>query len=845
MKSYNWITLLLLISLYVGLIEAQNQFLTIVPPPSDSSSIQLMNMNPFEEKCSGWNTEMSICINPANEKNMLIGCNNSHFGVTYHYSNDAGKSWSCGGQLPDVNWGSDPVVAFGSNGTAYYNYLQYYDAIIPYWKVRLTKSTDGGINWNPPLDITDYGLADKNHMAVDGNNVYIAWTDFTSGYGPYPIKLSYSNDSGNSFSNYVQISYPTIPNNDSAAGQGVNLAVGPEGNVYAVWAIYNKLDSIGCENALGFNVSTDHGVSWLQTAKTIFNIYGIRNGIYGWDDKNPYGEKIRINSFPSMAVDRSNGLYNGNIYIVWADRRNDRSDILLAKSTDFGSTWVGENNIRMDQGGIPVRVNQDTQDLWNFDQWFPTITVNPDGVINIVFYDSRNDPYNKLTEVWVAQSIDGGLSFKDFKVSESSFYPFPIYTSGYMGDYIGIASTKDYSYPCWMAPADTLVDYNYRVVPFGSLKKIGQLSNDWNMVSLPVAVHDSSAFSLYPEKINDVFGFNGSVYDSRDPLETKSGYWVQIGEEPSEITYVGAPLDSIRIHVSQGWNMIGSISTSLLTNKIYSIPSGIVSKGYFTWTGESPYVASTIIEPGKTYWVYASQAGDLVMDINAPTQSYFPSTNGAPPSPPSPPSPPTLYGTTILQGGTKYPKLRWTRSATATSYKLYTYLCEGTLDCLGEGQISVVYEGTDTTCIDYSVTVGNKYSPNRERYYVTASNYFGQSNISNKVIYSTDLDFQWKAHDNENDENVVAIPTVTELKGNYPNPFNPQTTIYYAIAEDNRVILTMTNILGQEIKLLVDEYQNAGYKSFIFDAGDLPSGIFFYRLQAGKFNSVKKMILAR
>jgi photosystem II stability/assembly factor-like uncharacterized protein len=94
-------------------------------------------------------------------------------------------------------------------------------------------------------------------------------------------------------------------------------------------------------------------------------------------------------------------------------------------------------------------------------------------------------------------------------------------------------------------------------------------------------------------------------------------------------------------------------------------------------------------------------------------------------------------------------------------------------------------------------------------------------------------------------ENPRMIPKSYSLEQNYPNPFNPQTTIYYAIAEENRVKLTVMNILGQEVKLLVDEYQNAGFKSVTFNAGDLPSGIYFYRLQAGIFNSVNKMVLAR
>ena len=92
---------------------------------------------------------------------------------------------------------------------------------------------------------------------------------------------------------------------------------------------------------------------------------------------------------------------------------------------------------------------------------------------------------------------------------------------------------------------------------------------------------------------------------------------------------------------------------------------------------------------------------------------------------------------------------------------------------------------------------------------------------------------------------VQDIPKKYVLEQAYPNPFNPNTNIRYEIPKGSLVVLKVYNILGQEIKTLVDEYQEAGYKEVDFDATALPSGLYFYRFQAGKYTDIKKMLLMR
>jgi hypothetical protein len=92
-----------------------------------------------------------------------------------------------------------------------------------------------------------------------------------------------------------------------------------------------------------------------------------------------------------------------------------------------------------------------------------------------------------------------------------------------------------------------------------------------------------------------------------------------------------------------------------------------------------------------------------------------------------------------------------------------------------------------------------------------------------------------------------AIATVDNfrLDQNYPNPFNPVTTIRYQIPEQSFTTLKVFDLLGREISTLVREDKSPGNYEVRFDASGLPSGIYFYKLQVGKFNETKKMILLK
>jgi hypothetical protein len=89
------------------------------------------------------------------------------------------------------------------------------------------------------------------------------------------------------------------------------------------------------------------------------------------------------------------------------------------------------------------------------------------------------------------------------------------------------------------------------------------------------------------------------------------------------------------------------------------------------------------------------------------------------------------------------------------------------------------------------------------------------------------------------------MPQSYELSQNYPNPFNPSTNINFTLAKASDVKLAVYNLLGQKVATIVDSRMSAGQQSVVFDASRLPSGVYFYRLDAGSFTAVRKMLLMK
>lgn len=93
------------------------------------------------------------------------------------------------------------------------------------------------------------------------------------------------------------------------------------------------------------------------------------------------------------------------------------------------------------------------------------------------------------------------------------------------------------------------------------------------------------------------------------------------------------------------------------------------------------------------------------------------------------------------------------------------------------------------------------------------------------------------------EDNSVAL--TFELQQNYPNPFNPATEIKFSFPKASNVQLKVFDIIGNEVASLVDEFKSAGKYSVKFDAKNLTSGVYFYRIQTDNYTDTKKLLLLK
>jgi len=89
------------------------------------------------------------------------------------------------------------------------------------------------------------------------------------------------------------------------------------------------------------------------------------------------------------------------------------------------------------------------------------------------------------------------------------------------------------------------------------------------------------------------------------------------------------------------------------------------------------------------------------------------------------------------------------------------------------------------------------------------------------------------------------LPTTNKLYQNYPNPFNPTTTIRYSLENRSYVSIKIYNVIGAEVKELLNGYVDKGYYEMMFDGKELPSGVYFCRLITGQKSEIIKMLLVK
>jgi len=349
------------------------------------------------------NNSPQLAVDPTDSR-FVVEANrlDAPFSCALSASGDHGRSWVSAIPVHALPEGADscygPEVAFDRQGTLYFLFVGLAAPGNGPMGVFLTTSRDRARSFSPPRQI----LGPERYavrMAIDpglGHNgrLHFVWTEAgaappSGGFAavPNPILTAYSDDGGKTLSSPVQVSDPS-----RARAVAPALALGPHHAVHVLYydlgadvRDYQGLDGPPWDSPWSLVVasSTDGGAHF-------------GTGVVVDDGIVPPDRVMLIYTMPpaSLVADRLGGLY-----AAWHDARNGDWDVFVRHSTDGGRTWAGA-----------VRANDDPLHDGRH-QYLPRLSVAPDGRLDLIFYDRRNNVENRGNDVYYTYSRDGGVTF--------------------------------------------------------------------------------------------------------------------------------------------------------------------------------------------------------------------------------------------------------------------------------------------------------------------------------------------------------------------------------------------------------------------------------------------------
>lgn len=364
----------------------------------------------------------------------------------------------------------------------------------------------------------------------------------------------------------------------------------------------------------------------------------------------------------------------------------------------------------------------------------------------------------------------------------------------------------------------------------------------WNLMSLPVLPADPRRTALFPTATSSVFTYKDG-YVKRDSLQTGLGYWVKFGQDQS-ISLKGTTYTAMTVDVVEGWNMIGTLSVPIPVSQITVDPPGVVRGGYVAHDGR--YVFVTTLLPALGYWVKAIGSGQLTLvssavakspdenpydDLKGFNQITVSDDNG---------SSQTLYFSVGDRRSliNKY-ELPLPPPGDGFDVRFASNQLAELLPAEASGRAEIRLQAPV-----YPIMIEWRINDPDEGYGLT----FGKDRHrdigggGSMRVDGTDGSSMFLTH--RNDEPGEA-PLEFFLAQNYPNPFNPATDIRYRIAERSQVKMEIIDVLGKVNGTLVDEIREAGEYVVSWDASAFPSGIYVYRLTAGRFVQSRKLLLVK
>ena len=338
---------------------------------------------------------------------------------------------------------------------------------------------------------------------------------------------------------------------------------------------------------------------------------------------------------------------------------------------------------------------------------------------------------------------------------------------------------------------------------------------------------------------SSVFKMLGAAYTPVTTTIPGEGYWMKhiganvydTGDEWPEGGIQIIPNDPI--NAGAGWNLIGGYEIVVATASLTTTPPGLINGIIYTYSDN--YQIATTLEPGRGYFIKLNGAGQINMPgglakVSGELVEYFNED----------------WGRIIITDNAKknFTLYAVNEEIDLEFYELPPIPPEDAFDIrFGSGKIAENLKSENHTIemrgIAYPVTVkvenlsitlqdesGNKLNADLSS---------GEAiNITNESIHRLFI---------LSDKSETPISYT--LEQNYPNPFNPTTTIKFAVTKESNVNLSIYNVLGELVSTLVNEQLKTGYHQYEFNASNLASGIYIYRIIADDFVETKKMVLLK
>jgi hypothetical protein len=369
-------------------------------------------------------------------------------------------------------------------------------------------------------------------------------------------------------------------------------------------------------------------------------------------------------------------------------------------------------------------------------------------------------------------------------------------------------------------------------------------TKNWNLVGLPVQqAHDSYQDIFTNAYDKSMYEFN-RTYKFAESLTHGTGYWVKLSDA-TEVNYSGKPVGELHLSLNHNWNLISSGTT----RSVLLDPDGILVAGSL-YGFNGVYTAATTLEPGRGYWVAASKSGSIQVIPYADTiEKLF-----------------DIADASVLAGAHRFEihsysgvmqQLYFDASISGDDHPLRYALPpvppQGQLDVRIEGDRWLAEESTIRVHIqpsseDLTWVVLSPEGDLASDYVVMLYNFSGL--VDQRVVESgqkmlldpeiTHIDILLRDVDDE-----VELATTFALSQNFPNPFNPSTTIRYSLPEASHVLLEVYTAAGQRVAVLASGEQRAGWHTASFDGSALASGVYIYRLEAGGFVQTRKLMLIK